>query len=1350
MSFTAHQAVSAVQQNDGYKPREERGWEEFHHDLNIDAKLPVFTAREVDGVPATQDASLEAEEGGVNGINRAVTPATGVNGILSRQNSVPGTPKSAKRRPGRPPRETSWASRVGLTNGSAPLVTPRIAPLQNQNAKEKLTLPQPSFRKVNTFAKFEAMAKPLGQSMAHVGYQDTDLWVRPDALIKQSDSYLEGDLDVPVKSSENTSGQTAGSIGRVEYDLDEQDDHWLKMYNAEHRKPAGLDDISHEFFEMTITKIEKEWHALEKRIPKPNPKPPQTHRPRSNSAAAVNGEPQAGEEQDSKCAICDDGDCENTNAIVFCDGCDLAVHQECYGVPFIPEGQWLCRKCQLIGRGIPTCIFCPNTDGGFKQTNSSRWAHLLCAMWIPEVSLGNHIFMEPVMDVEKVPRQRWKLVCYICSQEMGACVQCSNKSCFKAFHVTCARRARLHLKMKNEHGVLIELENSGPMHAYCDAHGPAEHNTANDVPQAIREAKNFYRQTMKGRIWADSQQAALAIAAAQPNQGSDIPAGERRPSGHRLSFSLGRKKKEEPMPKNMWKLPSGAPIIPAYVFDVIDKSLSRFNTLTKRRDWVAAACKYWTLKRESRRGAALLKRLQMPMEPFSSMEITRRNFAAMGQPGLEKLQKKREFVALLVEDMERLKVLSELAVKREEAKLKLAIEEKEAIDLTYFPVAKLLPAIVQKAIDMDKGKSFFSGLGQMKQLVDKRYYTVATEFATDLASVFKDGLTAVAATLPDELAPTEDYNNAQKSALIEIRERKKLAKRIIKALQPLLEGAIRAEADICQTSEEERGKMIGHMEAEMERCTDVDPEKVMGPRRKESEDLGLDIAGIEIPRVPPPPILPPGTVRRLPVRQPTPVVERAASPAKTARQPSPAEANMDIEMGDEDAEGEEIEEDDIFTPIPSTSRAATAISFDTAVKAEPTAQANGGVDRVAAPRADSQSAAILPPMTPPPLSNGTTQPTAPATDPNAFSSAGATQKPPLSAAGAFLKVGGLPWYLQEAQYDPRTERFANKTPTSEPVLQDLLMQSLIVALVSPNNPFKTHTSPARTLPRLSPSKPSAGASTRASPQKLRRSREEEKEKASLRKRKESPQQARLQSQARNTEIESSPPPEPPQLSTLEEDDEEDDTMRLDEPSQIQHHLEADLQQETDYTTAREQSQVIPEQDTEPELPWPSPTQAPSITERGGEENEPQPTSELSELPVSEAETVRLNLPQSDLPTHSYGTRSMRPEHQNLHRDMSVTPISDSRRTSHTETVNNNERVTDDFVEELRGGLERFERASSGPLSELSDVDEDSLVFSGVPGSGMPGRGSEDAEKPETVVPQKRKRSQRVSRRLMQG
>ncbi|KAG6062336.1 hypothetical protein E4U32_002514 [Claviceps aff. humidiphila group G2b] len=845
---SAAAVAASVKQAEDYKPREERSWEEFHPNLDIEKTFMIFSAEDVDGLsmgpantaPSQQQQQQQQQQSGTPLLlaNGSMTPSrqtnsasTGTDPIAEEKTEMnPGDtqPITPSRRSRRPIRDvvsfcTPRPSDLGVTPR-----TPKILPISNQTPKERLDLKLPSYRKTNRIQLFESktfgQARYVDKSMSNVGYQESDEFIRPDTtLIKAIDTNAEDDFDFSHMSGKEDHFHHS-KLGRVEYDMDEQDDMWLEHLNAQ-RKQIGVEAITREVFEITITKIEKEWHFLEKRIPKPNPKPPQTHRPRSSSAAAVNGETQSGEEPDSKCAICDDGDCENTNAIVFCDGCNLAVHQECYGVPFIPEGQWLCRKCQLCGRGIPTCIFCPNTDGAFKQTNSSKWAHLLCAMWIPEVSLGNHTFMEPVMDVEKVPKTRWKLSCYICRQKMGACIQCSNKNCYQAFHVTCARRAKLYLKMKTSHGALAVLDGNMILKAFCDKHCPLDYTKENNVHQAARSAKKFYKKNMKGRIWADNLTMANAIAAQQRTlltEGSSTNAQTdeaKHPSASGSgscavppadSTSTSKKKSDQP-PKNMWKLPSGAPIIPQVVFDTVDASLQRF-ALHKRKEFLSEACRYWTLKREARRGAGLLKRLQLQMETFSSMELTRRDFSTMGPNGRARLERRIEFAEVVLRDLEQLKDLAGRIVQREEIKMEGAELEGRFVDECYFPVGRFFPAVVEKAILLDKGV-FATGLAILQSRVNKRFYTTVLALAQDLGDVIGTGIVNdLAPTTSADSGPRFEIETAPtKSNMNDIRERRKLGKRILKAVQPLLETALRVECEISNKSFEMLQKELEHL-----------------------------------------------------------------------------------------------------------------------------------------------------------------------------------------------------------------------------------------------------------------------------------------------------------------------------------------------------------------------------------------------------------------------------------------------------------------------------------------------------------------------------------------------------------
>jgi hypothetical protein len=337
---------------------------------------------------------------------------------------------------------------------------------------------------------------------------------------------------------------------------------------------------------------------------------------------------------DSECAICDDGECENSNAIVFCDGCNLAVHQDCYGIPYIPEGQWLCRKCMVSPEFPVSCLFCPNEGGAFKQTNTNKWAHLLCAIWIPEVGVSNSVYMEPVDNIENIPKSRWKLSCYVCRQRTGACIQCDNKHCFTAFHVTCARKAKLYMKMKSHN----PHYDGGMLRAYCDKHTPRDYKEQVNVHRALAAAQRSFGARSNITVYtpADSEDEDDYL----PSSDEDVTVGKKykkKSEGQQERKSKTRDHSVQSMNQlsrsskaaraHQHQYTSGAPIAPEYIIDKLEnlKALRSANHLRRKSQLVISVCRYWSLKRESRRGAPLLKRLHLEVSQVS--DVVRRSFA---------------------------------------------------------------------------------------------------------------------------------------------------------------------------------------------------------------------------------------------------------------------------------------------------------------------------------------------------------------------------------------------------------------------------------------------------------------------------------------------------------------------------------------------------------------------------------------------------------------------------------------------------------------------------------------------------------------------------------------------------
>ena len=149
------------------------------------------------------------------------------------------------------------------------------------------------------------------------------------------------------------------------------------------------------------------------------------------------------------CCACLGDRSDESNEIVECDGCNITVHEGCYGVSesvsvsstisSCSTEPWFCEACKANVKD-PDCELCPNRGGIFKETDCGKWVHLVCALYVPGVAFGEVDQLSMVTLFEMQYNKWGAKMCSLCDDERfartGVCIGCDAGMCKTYFHVT--------------------------------------------------------------------------------------------------------------------------------------------------------------------------------------------------------------------------------------------------------------------------------------------------------------------------------------------------------------------------------------------------------------------------------------------------------------------------------------------------------------------------------------------------------------------------------------------------------------------------------------------------------------------------------------------------------------------------------------------------------------------------------------------------------------------------------------------------------------------------------------------------------------------------------------------------
>ncbi|KAI9905558.1 hypothetical protein PsorP6_014013 [Peronosclerospora sorghi] len=234
---------------------------------------------------------------------------------------------------------------------------------------------------------------------------------------------------------------------------------------------------------------------------------------------------------DGICVVCFDGQSPETNPIIFCDRCELAVHQRCYGMAKVPSNEFICDRCLASREGLDPvrnvfCQLCSLSDGAFKRTLHEKWVHVVCALWCPNVWIGNLFelsdiclggrtnqvrFLNSAEEIQErieqaagfqtsTPNHDKQLdvstieggdLCLHCRVACGRTIRCCYPGCSTSFHPLCGWFEGLPMTVSHgDHRYIYAGGGAGlKFEVFCSHHFPAMYPASEQLVQRRRRAR---------------------------------------------------------------------------------------------------------------------------------------------------------------------------------------------------------------------------------------------------------------------------------------------------------------------------------------------------------------------------------------------------------------------------------------------------------------------------------------------------------------------------------------------------------------------------------------------------------------------------------------------------------------------------------------------------------------------------------------------------------------------------------------------------------------------------------------------------------------------------------------------